>query len=177
MEDESQSRIAQCIGFGVALIVIGLVGFGLMYLAGMMRAFQTSGRDTNLFVFSGMAVLAVLLGLGLVITGLLMGGKEAFGNDRNKPQQRGGPVYIVACLTMNRQNDPIFDASIYDPDELRFYVQVKFADGTAKEYETAYEVMGTIGEGMWGYIVYQGKWLSSFEKILVDVQRPTPSKY
>ncbi|MES1147488.1 MAG: hypothetical protein ABUL49_01930 [bacterium] len=177
MEDESQSRIAQFIGFGVALIVASLVGFFLAYIGGVARAVQSSGKDTNLFFFCALAVFGFVLGVGLVITGLVLGGKEAFGNNAKKPMQRGGPVYIVACLVMDRKNEPVFDAEMYDVEDLRFYVQVKFADGTAKEFETAYEVMGTIGEGMWGYIVYQGKWLNSFERILVDPQRPQVSQY
>ena len=172
MEDESQSRIAQLIGFGVVLIVLGLIGFGVMFVGGVFRAMQTSGKDTNLFVFSSAAAIAVLVGIGMLVAGLVMGGREAFGDNSKQPQQRGGPVYVVACLVMDRQNEPVFDAEMFDEDELRFYVQVKFADGTPKEFETAQDVMGSIGEGMWGYIVYQGKWLNGFERILVDPQRP-----
>lgn len=177
MDEESQSRVTQMLGWGIGLMVVGLGGFVVSLVGATLQRAQTHGREVGLYFFCAIAILMFLAGLGLLIGGLMMGAGHAFGNDRRMPVQTAGPVYIVAVVITDKRHETVFDITMYDPEDLRYYVQVKFPDGTAREFETAYEVISTIGEGLYGTIRYQGKWLSSFDRVLVDVQRPVPPRW
>lgn len=162
---------------GAALAVLGLGGFVFALVGATLQRVQTHGRDVSLYFFCALGILAFLIGVGMVIAGLMMGAGHAFGNDRRMPVQKAGPVYIVAVVMTDKRHEHVFDMTMHDPEDLRYFVQVRFPDGTARELETAYEVMAGVGEGLYGNITYQGKWLSSFERVLVDVQRPVPPRW
>lgn len=152
-------------------IILVLVGIGLTVGAmavGAQQAVNTLGRNQSLLQLSGLPLLLVILGIAFAGIGLLIGASQAFSNDRMAPVQKASAVYVVACIAANELGEHVFEPDMYDPEDIRYYVQVRMADGATREFETAREVVDTLGEGLWGNITYQGRWLSSFERILVD---------
>jgi hypothetical protein len=177
MDEESQSRVTQLLGWGIGLAVVGFGGFVASLMGATVQRMQSHGRDVSLYFYCALAILTFLAGLGMVVVGLLMGAGHAFGSNRNMPEQKSGAVYVVAVVITDKRGEYVYDMSMHDPDDLRYFVQIRFPNGTAREFETAYEVATTVGEGLYGNITYQGKWLSSFERVLVDVQRPVPPRW
>jgi len=154
---EDQKRISTFLIFGIVLIVVGGLGFMFTALGGGLFGSQASAMAT-----AGFFILAGLAGAGLLVAAMVIGGKQAFGNNADKPAETANNVYIMSVLILNESHDPIYDPDMYDEEDLRCYVQIEFADGQKREFETNRAVLSTIGEGMRGNISYQGKWLSQF---------------
>lgn len=102
-------------------------------------------------------------GLVLIIMGLAAGWGSAFGNPRKKPIQQASGVYVIAKIIVDDRSQPVMEPSVYSPDELKFLIQIRFPNGRSVEFETSPEVFDEVGEGMYGDIVHQGKWLSRFQ--------------
>ena len=123
----------------------------------------------GIFVFFGGVVgmifglLLMPAGLILVIVGLVTGWRSAFGDPRKRPIQEASGVYVIAKVVIDDQAQHVLEPSVYDPEELKFIVRIRLASGKQTEFETSIEVYDEIGEGMFGDIIHQGKWLSQFK--------------
>lgn len=120
-----------------------------------------------LFFFWGLpgriaGVLLIPAGIALVGIGLAMGWGTAFGDPRKKPVQNVSGVYVISKVIVDDRAQHVFEPSVYDPEDLKFLIQIRFANGKSTEFETSPEVYDEVGEGMNGDIVHQGKWLSQF---------------
>ena len=113
----------------------------------------------------------VLIIIGIAIMGIAGGWGSAFGDPRKKPIQQASGVYIIAKVIVDDQAQPVLEPSVYNPDELKYLIQIRFANGRTVEFETSPEVFDEVGEGMYGDIVHQGKWLSRFQF------RPKPGRH
>jgi len=165
---EHQKRISNLLIYGFGAIVVGGLGFVFTAMGGGLFTSQAAAVAT-----AGVFFLVALAGGAMLVGAMVVGGKQAFGNDADKAIETANDVYIISLLILNKDQSPIYDPDMFDEDELRCYVQVEFADGRKREFETSLAVMGTIGDGMRGNITYQGKWLSQF----VMVPKPTDRPY
>ena len=121
-----------------------------------------------LFVFGGLVgfiagPILLLAGLVLIIMGIAAGWGSAFGDPRKRPILQASGVYVIAKVIVDDQAQPVMEPSVYSADELKFLVQIRFENGRSVEFETSPEVFDEVGEGMYGDIVHQGKWLSRFQ--------------
>jgi hypothetical protein len=144
-----QRRVTLTVFVGLALIVVSVLLFAISAVA-----FLGIGKV--------MAVVLFPLGLVMVVAGMAMGWGEAFGDPSKKPIQRASGVYVVAKVVADKRANPVIDPEFHDPADLRYLVQVEFANRSKAEFECAGEVFNGIGEGMNGDIVYQGRWLNQF---------------
>ncbi len=164
---EDQKRISTFIVVGFVLIIVGGIGFLLTGLGG-----EAIVGQARTLAIAGFFILAGLIGAGLLVAAMVIGGKQAFANNADKPAETAENVYIMSVLILNENQDPIYDPDMYDEDDLRCYVQIEFSDGQKREFETNLAVLSTIGEGMRGNISYQGKWLSQFVMVPQSGGRP-----
>ena len=109
------------------------------------------------------SLLLLPAGLVLIGVGIATGWGSAFGDPRKRPIQQASGVYVIAKVIVDDQAQPVMEPSVYSPDELKFLVQFRFQNGRSVEFETSPEVFDEVGEGMYGDIVHQGKWLSRFQ--------------
>ena len=120
-----------------------------------------------LFFFGGLlgfvaGPLLLLAGLVLIGVGIATGWGSAFGDPRKRPVQQASGVYVIAKVIVDDQAQHVFEPSVYNPDELKFLIQIRFPNGKSVEFETSPDVYDEVGEGMMGDILHQGKWLSQF---------------
>jgi hypothetical protein len=156
------NRVVLLTGGSLLAIVfgIGFILFGGTF--GIGAAFATRGENVGGFVMVGLGLLLILAGMAGGIWALIMGLKEGMGNDSTKPVEVAKGVSIISKLVLDKAHSPVFEPEHYDPDEIDYLVQVKFANGSKEEFKTSPECFATIGEGLNGEITYQGKWLSRF---------------
>lgn len=153
-----QTKISRLVFFGIGSIVVAVLGFGF----GGLGAGLFFGSQGSALMVLGFFILLGLAGVGMLVAALIIGSKEAFGNDNAKPVETQPDVYIMSTMIMTKQHDPVYDPDMFDDNDLRCYVQVEFPSGQKREFETHRVVLAAIGEGMRGTITYQGKWLSKF---------------
>ncbi len=131
---------------------------GVMFVAGCFLAGLS-------IVIGGLLTLGIILffaGLGTLVFAVLRGLHHTMGPDSGKPEIVLNDVYIMAMLRVDSKGDMIFDPEAFDPSELKYLVQIQHADGTKIEYRTSPEVFGSMGEGMRGKAIVQGRWLAQF---------------
>lgn len=109
-----------------------------------------------------LGLLLVPIGIILAIVSLASGWAEAFGDPSKKPVQRANDVYVIAKVIADKKAHPVIDPEFHDPSELRYLVQFNIPSRGKVELECAGEVFNTVGEGMNGDIVFQGRWLNQF---------------
>lgn len=148
---------------GKQKLVIGLIIGGAIFT--IFFAFPFYVATYNTFSF-----FVVLFGLGIAISGIIVGLKIAYGNDKNAPQKILDNAYIMNVIVTDRKGEYVFNADMHDPDDLKYVVQLSFPNGGKLELETTPLLLEGIGEGMTGKIAYQGKWLSRFEPYFRDMQ-------
>lgn len=147
MDDSSKQKLV------IRLVIAGVVCLPL----GLM-----------IFFFGGfmgpiIGLLLMPVGLALVIAGLVSGWGSAFGDPRKRPVQNTVGVYVIAKVIVDDRGDHVFEPSVYQPEELKFLVQIRLPSGKQVEFETSPEVFDEVAEGMMGDIMHQGRWLSQFK--------------
>ena len=164
MSTEMQKKVAAFIGFGLLAVIVGTFLFIGAIGLGSASYLNTGGKGGAMgYAMGGFFFLVALGGLFSIGWGIAIGLQEAFGDDRKKPIENASGVLIIAKLVLDSKNDTVYDPDMYDEDEIQRLVQVQFANGRKEEFKASLTVFDTIGEGMKGKIIYQGKWLSSFE--------------
>ncbi len=152
-----------------------VVGGFLLALGSFIMIIVVVGDGSFRWVFGGqnleghnfLAYLMLgLVGVGvlMLVAGLLYGLVSSRSNDAKKPIKKVQGVQIIAMLINNEDDQPIYDVNMYDPHELRCYVQIVMPDGERREFKTDYNLLQNMGEGLTGDITFQGRWLCSFEK-------------
>ena len=118
--------------------------------------------DLSMLAYSGLPLGLCAIGSLMALCGLFVGFKTAFAKDSNAPKIDSPDAYIIACTIRDKRGEPVYEPQMYDPEELFYYVQVQFANGSKKELRTVSEVFAGIGEGQRGIVSHQGKWLGKF---------------
>lgn len=150
-----RAHLNKVLVWGLFGIFLFLGGWGLLWI----RMFA---RDMN--PLTGLAAPLTVIGIGFVcaVGALIYGLKISRGNPRNSPVRVASGVYVIAKLAEGKDG-PVYDIDVYD-GQVNLLVQVALADGTRLEFNTSREVFDTVGEGLRGKIVYQGRWLGQFER-------------
>lgn len=160
MDASKQKRIAYLVGGGAVLFFVGLVFWFLMIGGGAAAAAKQG--DPSMMLLSGLPLGITVIGLFMAFAGLVIGWKSAFSDDSKRPLTDVENIYIIAAFILDRKGDKVFEPEMYEPDDIRHYVQIRFPDGTAQEVQTAPELFALIGEGMKGTATIQGRWMSAF---------------
>ena len=156
---------------GVVMAVAGIILTVAFLILGGMAMVGSAGRNLGMYRMATLPMFITIFGIILVVIGLFSGAKEAWGDHRKQPVRQAGPCYVISCQPFVGETEMVFDVDMYDPSELRWFIKMRFPNGSTREFETAPEVVSTLGEGLWGNITYQGRWLSGFQRVLVDRQR------
>lgn len=116
--------------------------------------------------------LMVMCILGLVIAGigLYIGLRDTHGDVSKLPVTVVDGAKIMNVLIVDKKGDHVFDPEMFDPDDLKYIVQVLMPNGRREEFETARQLLDYMGEGMTGRIAHQGRWLSKFEPAIMPPQ-------
>lgn len=141
-----------------------LFGLGAMAFGGVLLLLGFMGGSGPVLLLGG---LMDLVGFAAVAWALA-NGHAKLKKDRTDEKQLATGVQVMARFGINHLGEMLFTIEPIDVPELRYYVRILFPDGRQAEFETAYDLFATAGEGMWGDITYQGDWLSSF------TPRPAP---
>jgi hypothetical protein len=160
--DSSKQRLVRMLTIvGGSLTLLGVMAYFMM-LAGGAAAMAKRG-DPNMFAFAGLPLVVSLIGCAMAAAGLWIGFRHTFKNDSASPVQAVEGAYIIACVATNKTGDPVFDRDMYDRSELQYYVQVRLPDDSRSEYKTSADVFESLGEGLTGTAIIQGKWLGQFQ--------------
>jgi hypothetical protein len=147
--ESKQKQVSQILFAGIACVAVSV---GLFIMSAL------------LFIGIGKMLAFILLPIGivLVVVGLAAGWSEAMGDPSKKPVQRANQVYVIAKVIADKKANPVIDPGFHDPEDLRYLVQFQVPGKGKMELETAAPVFDGVGEGMYGDIVYQGRWLNQF---------------
>lgn len=160
MEADKQKKIAFLVGTGGVMFVVGIFFWFLMVGGGSAAAAKQG--DVSMLLLAGLPLGISILGLFVAFAGLMVGWKAAFADDSGKEPRDLEGAYIIAAFILDRKGDKVFDVDMHDPDDVRYYLQIRLTDGSAREVETAPGLFASIGEGMTGTATVQGRWLSGF---------------
>ncbi len=134
--------------YGMISLILGVLISMVSFLAGQMGLL-------------GIGLLMIFGGGGSVVGAIVMGlsHHSKMTTRSYRPEQEGR---VMARYAINQLGEMLFDNFDYDAERARYYVKVKFLDGTTEELESSREVFDTAGEGMKGMLLMQGNWLSRF---------------
>lgn len=158
-KQEMNKVMIMCIG-GFLLACVGFMAFlgngGLFVISG--------ARVGSLLIAVIVPSLVFLGGLGLLGFGLYYGWQHGSATGASKkPIERVAGTYIIGKLILTKRGgEQVFDPEMYDPDELQLLVQVRMPGKGKEELITEGIVFNSVGEGMTGTIVHQGRWLCQF---------------
>lgn len=167
MEAGKQKLVSVLTLVGTALFIIGLIIWFMMIGGGAAGAAKRG--DLTMLTYSGLPLGLCGIGAVTALAGLFIGFRTAFAKDSSAPVIESPDTYIIACSVLDKRGELVFEPQMYDPEELFYYVQVQFPDGTKKELRTLSEVFYQLGEGQRGTAQHQGKWLGKFVS-----NRPSP---
>ncbi len=157
---------------GGVLILLGILVVAIFLLGGIVSFAKHS--DSSGILIAGMGFTMMIAG-ALIILGVFGYGiwLERKG-DKGVPMMLS-PVYVVATYAVDKHSQATVPYwREYPAEELRFFVRLRFLPNRKEEeYECTQEVFQTIGDGMQGDAVVQGRWLRQFTPQL----RPTQSLY
>lgn len=156
----SQQKIAKLAFIGGAMMVVGFMGFVVMAVAG---ALVRGPGGMIIQVAAGLCVLVFLAGMIMGVVGLMQGLHKVAQDDSKAPVFTSEDVFILTKLILDEKHEAVYDPEMYEPEDLRRYVQVQFANGRKEEFQAPTDVFNSIGEGMRGTITHQGKWISGFQ--------------
>lgn len=151
-DSEELTPIVSMIGFGVLLTLVG----GFLTFVGFL---------------SGMMWLGIALGAGgliLLIVGVYKGVGMGIRDDSSQPLVRHTNAQIMNCLVYTKGNEQVFDRDLFDPEELQYIVQILHSDGRRKEYQSGPMTFDTLGEGMKGTLILQGRTVVGFERSMTQ---------
>lgn len=132
---------------GAVLLIAGCL---LAALSLVVRGFMT------------LAFIVFGLGLATLVFGVLKGLHETMGSEAGNPEMTYEDVYIIAMLRADAKGEMVFVPEHYAKEELQHLVQIEHPDGRKIEYRTSPEVFESMGEGMRGRAIVQGRWLCQF---------------
>ena len=158
-EEFNQKLITFFLISGALLIVLGLVGFVMVFAVIPLAA---------------LCALMVLGGIGLI------GASIFYGISFEKSSQKGPEVTEPNCRVMarygvNSRNEIISSDWATEADDFKPYVRLHSPRKGAMEFQCAFPVWDQCGEGMMGDATIQGRWLSSFKPYVGGV--PSPPQY
>lgn len=137
--------------------VAGLIIFGIIAVI--------CGGGVSIFL-RGITLLMPILGVLMIFAGLYIGYQNTWGTkNAEKPVRTAEGAYIMSILVTDRKGEMVFDPEFYEPKDLKYLVQIRFANGSKEEFETDPLVLSSLGEGMKGRAHFQGKWLCQFEPV------------
>lgn len=119
------------------------------------------GGSDRLYVIGVIALLGIIVGIALVGCGVFIG-------VRRTTKKAVGPIlgadgaYIVNVSIEDRQGNPVFDADLHDPEDLRYFVRVRFPEGHVDEFRADSHHLASLGEGMTGTVEFKGDRLVRF---------------
>jgi hypothetical protein len=162
MNKEAMNRVGAMIGGGCLMSVIGVTAFFFGGGISLLRALAGQSDGAEGVIIGVICMLMAVGGLVLVIVGLFVGIREGSGDNRDKPEQRVPQTYIIGKLVLDLKGEQVYDPDMYEPEELQLLVQVRMPGKRKEEFKTHPLVFNSIGEGMTGTVVFQGRWLSQF---------------
>lgn len=170
----SEGALGWAIVAGLVLMPIGLVLTLMFFMAGVFRATRTGGGDAGDVVLIWIGIAILLLGLLLTVGGFLFGyfqGKKEYLPTGDMRRALG--VQILVRYAYNNRGEMANDEYMWqEGDDIKFYVKLRFANGTVQEFQTTVEVYNMCGEGMKGDALIDGKWLGGFTANIPQPSRP-----
>jgi hypothetical protein len=169
VKDALQQKTVGCLMLGGA--IISVVSLGLMWVfgvSGVYRGTYTRTPITNEITDAGTLNLVPVTLVFFVLGLLMVGSGLAYGfwvvkQEREGPRQVAKNFRILARYAYDRSGYHLFDDQMVDAaDRPRFYVRGVLPDGTSSEFEASREVWFQCGEGMYGEVELQGKWIGRF---------------
>ncbi len=160
MDTQKQKRIAVLVTTGAIMFFGGIV-FWFILVGGGASNLIGQGNPLILML-AGLPIGITILGLLVAGYGLYLGWQAAFSDDTKDILRTSEGCYIIAALVLNSESQPVYDIDMYDESEIHRFIQIRFADGSAREYEVGLELFSRLGEGMRGVATTQGKKLHDF---------------
>ena len=154
MKDRGYQKSAMIIFIGLAIAVIGLLGW-------MFFSFTSVSGS---IVFYGLALIFfTLIPIGAIIAGIGV----IYGATKNKRMRKEEPRRITDVFVISKfmlyKGDQIEDPLAFERHELSYFVRLQFPGQRPDEFETNPDVFETTPEGVRGVAIVQGDWLASFE--------------
>ncbi len=160
--------VALLIVGGVALIVLGVVGtVGATWLAAGASLVGVPGVTD----WTGAPIWLSGVGAVLAVAGAALGLREGYRPDHRAPIVRLEASSVVSILLQTKDGRPVFELEHAEPDDVDCYVRVLHRDGRRVEYRTDPALSQAIGEGAYGAVTAQGRWLLAFEP------QPRPAEF
>lgn len=164
----SEGALGWAIVAGLVLMPIGLLLTLMFFMAGVFRAARTSGGDAGDVVLIWIGIATLLIGFLLTVGGFLVGyfsGKKEYaptGDMRSAPG-----VQVLVRYAYNKRGEMANDEYMWqEGDDIKFYVKLRFPNGTIQEFQSTNEVYNMCGEGMKGDALIDGRWLCGFTVII-----------
>lgn len=159
---------------GAVLFVFGLVLWLTVF--GNWSAVAVKNPNPIVLLVSGLPLGMCLIGAFLCGLGIYIGYRSAFGDNFTPVPSGALNAYVVAKFILSNDGDFVHDPELFEPEELKYIVQIEFSDGTKKEFETDPFVYAGIGEGQHGDVEYQGHMLTRFEFVPPMAETKEPAR-
>ncbi len=154
---------------GALLLVCGLGGTWVFSMAGVFHGTFTREAGTNRIRDAGtmnwVPLTILMMAVGVILC--LAGFGYAWYNiatERSGVQKTVDNVKVLARYAANRAGDMLTE--YYQIEEargtVRFYVRLMLPTRETLEFECSESVFNSCGEGMFGRVVLQNKWLGQF---------------
>ena len=154
---------------GLILIVCGGMASWVFSMAGVFRGTYTRAPGTNQITDAGalnwvpLSFTAVAIGVGLCLFGMAYAWFP-IATERTGLQRVHENVKVLARYAYNRNGDMLCEWYQIDEarEDCRFYVRLMFPNRDTNEFECSEQVFNACGEGMFGQVTLQNKWLGQF---------------
>ncbi|CAN5417010.1 hypothetical protein BH11ARM1_BH11ARM1_14950 [soil metagenome] len=160
------------IGFGIfggiGVIVISFILIWVFAAAGVFRGTYTRTPVTNEITDAGTMNLVPMMILFLAIGILMVIGSIGYGlwlvnSENTGPRNKIENFKVIARYAYDRNQNLVVDDQMIDYSAgVKFYVRGAAPSREHLEYQTTRDMWYQCGEGMFGEVELQGKWIGRF---------------